>query len=56
MLDEFPEAPVTQSSLIIGHGHRLRNITGLYLDNTIKLTEAFLDLARTPGEVETFDR
>src|SRR5216683_1444657 len=55
ILDEFPELDITQSIFIIGDSHRLRDVAGLYLGNTIMLAEVFLDLASTPGKVETFD-
>src|SRR5215471_5373624 len=56
ILDTFPKLCIAQSGFIIGHGHRLRNITGLNHRNPIKLAEIFLDLTRTSGEVETLYR
>src|SRR5712664_3881018 len=55
VLDEFLELCITQARLIIRHRHRLRNVTGLYQGNPIKLAEVFLDLACAPGKVEPFD-
>jgi hypothetical protein len=55
VVHEFNELRITQARLIIGHGHRLRDVTGLYLLNGIKLAEVFLDLASTPGKIHSFD-
>ena len=55
ILDTFSQLWIAQAGFIIGDSHRLRTVAGLCLGNTIKLAEVFLNLARTPGKVESFD-